>query len=250
MKKILLFFVVLLFMSTGLAYSAGSSTYYFKATAITASPAAGKVYIGSETDVEYKDTVTVTATESSKGDNADHTFTFRAQEVQGSGFKFIGWTTVSDTTGGFNPESTDRTYSKKVTSSSKQEASPQTVTLYAFFAEATEFYSSAVSGQVVGEGGAISVSTTPDSIDFAETMADTVLHNIDTIHTYYLKAQSNDSEVYRFVGWYSNADCTDDALISTQTEYTYEIVSKSKDETNIMTIPVYGKFEVITIVSK
>ena len=244
MKKILLFFATLLFMSTGLAYSA-SSTYYFKATAITASPAAGKVYIGSETDAEYKDTVTVTATESSKGDNADHTFTFRAQEVQGSGFKFIGWTTASDTTGGFNPESTDRTYSKKVTSSSKQEASPKTVTLYAFFAEVTEFYSSAVSGQVVGEGGAISVSTTPDSIDFAETMADTILHNIDTIHTYYLKAQSNNGELYRFAGWYGNADCTEDALISTETEYTYRIVCKSQDETNIMTVPVYGKFEAI-----
>ncbi len=244
MKKKLLPFIILLFLSTGLAYG-NQSTYYFKATAITTSPAAGKVYIENETDAEYKDTVTVTASASSSGNSADHTFTFHAQEMQGSGFKFIGWTMASDTTGGFMPESTERTYSKTITSSSKQASSPEAITLYAFFAEATDFYSSAVSGQAIGDGGAISVSTTPGSIDFAETMADTVLHNIDTIHTYYLKAQSNDNELYRFTGWYGNADCTEDALISTKTEYTYEIVCKSQDETNIMTVPVYGKFEAI-----
>lgn len=243
MKKIYTFLLTAVVSMVGLSAFAGNNnptTKYFRATAITTHSMEGQVYVAAanNTTPAYADTVSVDANESANG-AANHDFYYYAEAK--TGFKFVGWATTPTMDSAAVYASTNNPYTRRMSSSAEAEENPATDTLYAFFEEATEFYSSLVSATVSGQG-LVSVSDTANSTEFADAMSDTILNSAYTEHTYYLQAKPVDAAFSRFAGWYLAADSSS---LSTNAKYTYKVTSASTDPTAPTAFAVFAKFDTI-----
>lgn len=243
MTKILSLLLVM-FTAVSMSTFAGSSkTYYAKATATAVGN--GKVYVGKNNaapaDEAYQESAELTNTASSTGSSANVSFYLFAQPGDAT-TKFDGWYDNAECTG--NALSANNPYTATISSNSTTEGSPVTKNYYAKFIEASVFYSSTLTATVVGEGGKISVATDAETENYsAEQSSASNLNDVEAKCNYYLKAQVEDAETYRFVGWYSDAAC--ETQISKNATYTYSVTAESQDEANPTEFSVYAKFEAI-----
>lgn len=238
MKKIFSFCLTVILSMVGMSAFAGNTTKYFRATAITTNSMEGLVYVAaaSTPTPEYSDTVSVTDNESTQGESATHNFYYYAEAQEG--FKFVGWATTQDAESFVSDENP---YKRTMTSSSQDQNNPATDTLYAFFDLDSQLYSSLVIATANGQG-VVSVSDTAGCTEFTEVMSDTTLNSPETMHTYYLQARMEGNvEFTNFVGWYSDAACTE--LLSLASNYTYVVTATSTDETAPTIFNVYAKFD-------
>ncbi|MBQ0019599.1 MAG: InlB B-repeat-containing protein [Bacteroidales bacterium] len=245
-NKIAKVLTLMLVMITTMSLSvlAGTNKTYYAKTTATAS-GAGKVYVGTTNaapaDEDYKETSEAASSATSTGNNGSVRFYLHAKPSTAT-TKFAGWYNDAELTG--DAVSTSNPAQINVVSTSTDEANPIVKDYYAKFVEATEFYSSTVTGHIVGVGGSICISLSADGDNF--NTADCSASNLKDVEpkcSYYLKAQPVDAEVYRFLGWYSDEAC--ETLISKNANYTYAVTSESLDAENPTQFDVYAKFEAI-----
>lgn len=224
-----------------LAGGGTSKTYYAKATATAVGN--GKVYVGTSntapTDDKYQNPSEAANSASSTGNSANVSFYLYAQP--GDATRFDGWYDNAECTG--TAVSTNNPYNAQISSNQTEETKAVTKNYYAKFVEATEFYSSTLTVSCVGEGGTVAVSTASGNEDFGAEKSASRLNNVETTHIYYLQAQVSDAEVYRFIGWYSDATCENE--ISKNASYSYAVTAESQDETAPTQFHAYAKFEAI-----
>lgn len=245
-KRITKILSLLLVMFTAVSmstFASSSTTKYAKAIATAVGE--GKVYIGTvsndPTADKYKETTEVTHSVSNTSSSTQVNFYLFAQPDNAT-TKFDGWYENEDCTG--DAVSTANPYNASITSSATSEAAAVTKSYYAKFIEASDFYSSTLTAYVTGEGGQISVATDAETENYNdEKSSASNLNNADAKCNYYLKAQVEDEETYRFVGWYSDAAC--ETQLSKNATYTYSVTAESQDEANPTEFSVYAKFEAI-----
>lgn len=242
MTKILSLLLVMFTTMSITAFASSNKTYYAKAAATAVGN--GKVYIGKNktapAEEDYLESAENTNSVSSGSSPANVSLYLFAQPGANN-IKFEGWFENAECT---DTVSTDNPYLARISSNATTEANAVLKTYYAKFVEASVFYSSTLTATVVGENGQISVATDAETENYnAENSSDSILNNVQETHNYYLKAQVEDPETYRFAGWYSDAACENQ--ISKNATYTYAVTAESTDESNPTAVEVYAKFEVI-----
>lgn len=225
-----------------LAGGGTSKTYYAKATATAVGN--GKVYVGTSNtapaDEDYQEVSEATNSATSTSNSTNVNLYLYAQPGDAT-TKLAGWYDNQECTG--DAVSKANPFNVKISSNSTNQDSPVTKNYYAKFVEATEFYSSTLTVSCVGEGGTVAVSTASGNEDFGAEKSASRLNNAETTHIYYLQAQVSDAEVYRFIGWYSDATC--ETEISKNASYSYSVTAESQDETAPTQFHAYAKFEAI-----
>ena len=229
------FLIMFLFGSMSAVAGSTSTTKYSKAVA-TVGTGSGTVYVSTSTTKGTGSTSSTSATNntSNTSSSVNHTYYYSAEPA--TGYNFDGWFDNANCTG-TAVSATASNYSVSVTTSSTDQNSPVTKTLWAKFS-VKPYISSATATKAEGDG-TVYVSKTEGTWN-TNTASSSATSNAAV--TYYFHAVPTAGA--SFVGWYSDQACT--TLVSTNQTYS-RTVTPTQDGVNIQ---YYAKFSYIQTHSK
>lgn len=174
---------------------------------------------------------------------ATHTYYLQAKTTDADTYRFVAWYTDETCE---TQLTKNANYTYKVTAESTDEKAPTQFHAYAKFEKIPYYYSKVVASTENSKGTVfvtLDNATTPDFQKTSEaangkTSAD------KKEFTYYLKAKYvGANTIEAFEGWYKDAECTAENLISEAISYTYKVTAESLDAENPTLFNVYAKFK-------
>lgn len=193
--------------------------FYFSATAV-AKPSGGGTTNVSHASSAYGTALTSTSATTSA--------TFTA--TPNTGYEFVGWYTDDALT---NPVSTAATYTRNITSTSRNESSPTNTTLYARFEAIPTFYFSATAVVTPTGLGTATVNTSTASV-LGEHW------NSTSASTTEIQFSATPTSSSRFIGW---SQTTDGAIVSTANPYRTTLFSTSTNSGSPSNTTLYARFQ-------